>query len=109
MTWTELSDQQRADILEYDRYMRGVCAELARVAAKANPALMLQFYGDRVAAPAASLADAEVVPQTTDLAGALPLTAAETRAAHTLLWDLNVLLQSKMSLLVKLVGVNSPG
>lgn len=106
-TYDALTDEQKADIARYHTYAAGVFSSLAKLFRESDAATWSQFAVDNVDPYLDPLADAEVIPNPTDLGGAKDLTAAELRQARQVLRDLKAMRENNNSLLVKLVGVNA--
>ncbi|HEY1188542.1 MAG TPA: hypothetical protein VGE74_12895 [Gemmata sp.] len=107
MTFAELTDAQKADIASLDGKLRALFAALAKAASAANPLVLQAFAATRVTPVIASLAPGELIPNSTNFAGAAPLTAAEFNAMQTLSDQLNALYAGNLVLLSKMVGVNA--
>lgn len=107
MTYSELTDQQKADIATADRYYRQLNVKLMRLFRDSDPLSMSQWIADNVDPLVASLADAESIPNATDYAGAKDLTKADFVAMQQLGRDLKTLALTNLALLTKICGVNA--
>jgi hypothetical protein len=107
VTYAELTADQKADIATLDGKLRALLAALAKAALAANPLLLQTFAATRVTPVVAGLGADEVVPNSTNYAGAATLTAAEFTAMQTLVDGLFTTYQGNLVLLQKAAGVNA--
>ena len=75
MAYADLTDEQKASIQALSTFMRGLSSEWAKVLEKAQA--ISAYYTGNVETDIASLDSADVIPQTTGLVGAEPLTKAD--------------------------------
>lgn len=105
-TYDSLTAQEKEDFSEYDKFMRGVASSLTRLARTADPSTWNQFAVDYIDTALAALDDNEVIPNSTNLAGARDLTVSEWRILQGLLRTLTGTQTTHKALLVKAAGVN---
>lgn len=109
MTFDELktsNPEAAADLASYDTYLRGVLSSLFHVFRDAQPERWGAFAAASVDPVLATLDDSTTVPNSTGLAGAKPLTAAEFRQLQAMSRQLVQLALDNVSLIVKAIGIN---
>lgn len=105
-TYNELTTEQKADLAAYDTFLRGTIRSLVGVMTKAAPERWQAFASASVDPAIESLADGELIPNSTGLAGAKPLTKAEFIALQTLMRSLLTTARNNIAVITKAVGVN---
>lgn len=107
MTYTDLTVEQKADLSRYDLFLRGVFSSLSHLGRDADVEQWNTFATVNVDPVLAKLDPAELIPTTTGLGGAKPLTQAEFLQLQGIALQLRSLLQNERALLVKAIGVNA--
>lgn len=111
MKYAELTEDQKADIAEIDRWRRSILADLLRVAKSADATVVLPraYAVDEMVA--AQLDETESVPNATGYAGAKPLNRDRWLAVGSLLMQAFTILQQTTqtdpTLIVDSIGVNA--
>jgi len=106
MEYDDLTTEQKADIQRYDTYLRGVLSSLLGVFKQASPEQWAAFSAMSVDPVLATLDDSAIVPNSTGLAGAKDLTAAEFKQLQVMSRGLVKLAQDNLPLVVKAIGIN---
>lgn len=102
--WTP---EQLAAFTAYDRYLRGTTAQLMRLAKDADPSLWAEFAKQSIDEVLGATDVGAMLPQTSDLALAKPLSREEFLRLQALMRQLVELAEAERSLIVKAVGVNA--
>ena len=106
-TYAELTTAEKTDLAIYDKLMRGAVAGLTKLSRTVDTDSMAQFGVDSIDPILAKLDPAEIIPNSTSLAGAKDLTATEYKALQTLLRGILSNKEAHSGLIVKAAGVNA--
>ena len=107
MAYTDLTTEQKTTLAIQEKFARGAVSSLNAVFKASNADSMEAFRIDQVQPIIDALDDSDIVPNSTDLAGAVDVTVAELKTAIALLQELQTLRADNLALLTKLAGVKS--
>lgn len=105
-TYANLTQGQKDALALGDAWLRGALVSLIGFTKQADFDLKLQYWTDNIDAALAALDAGQVIPQSTNHAGASGLTKAEYQAIKNWLASINSDMTSNLSVAVKAVGVN---
>lgn len=106
MKYIDLTAEQKADIARYDTFLRGMISSLFGLYKQAAPAQWEAFAKSSVDEAVKELDPTAIIPNSTGLAGAKDLTAAEFTALQTMARGLVSLANEQLPLIVKAIGIN---
>jgi hypothetical protein len=105
-TYESLTTEQKAILASYDSFLRSIFVALARVFRDSNALIQNQFYTANVAPILASLDAGEMIPNSTGLANAQPLSVAQFNTLQAIGQGLLTEYESNIPLLVQTIGTN---
>lgn len=105
-TYESLTQAQKDDIAALDKFLRSLFTALEGVNKQATPDVWNSFASTNVDPVTATIDAGEVIPNSTNYAGAKDLTIEEFKALQALSVQLQVLRGTNIGLIVKAVGVN---
>ena len=108
-TYASLTDDQKTDIATYDTFLRGVIRAVIRAKNSADIGGLETFAAANVDPVLASVDSTELIPNATDLSGAIYLTQAECTALQTLARSVLATMEdpTNKALLIKAIGVSA--
>ena len=106
-TYDGLTQEEKDLIGESGRWMRGSVSSLVAYADDSDFNMKEQYYIDNVLPILNTLDPGEVVPNSSGLAGSQDITEAQMKAAMTWIFGIQDDIDTNLSLVVKLIGINS--
>lgn len=109
MTYEELTAEQKADLATADTYYRRLLRNLQQVFKDADASVNAPWLAVNADPIVASLGDGELIPNSTGLAGAKPLTVAEFRLIQQAVREVwGIRLRAELQVpIAKALGVNA--
>lgn len=106
-TYASLTPAQQADLASYDTFLRGTFLQLSALYRNINASVWSQFDVTTVAPIVQSLGATELIPNSTGLANAVPLTQAQFAALEQALQDLNAEWTANFGTIVAAIGTTN--
>ena len=107
MAFTDLTVEERALLVIEDRKIRGILTGLMRLVRDTDFIVWEEWSNQNIAPLLGKLDSKEVLPNSTQLAGAQDLTTADVDAVRSIAKQLFSLAQDNLPLIVKAIGVNA--
>ena len=106
-TYDSLTPEQKELIAQAERWLRGAVSSLVSFADEADFNLKEQYWLDNVEPLVSSLDPGEIIPNSSSLAGASDISRGEMIAAMGWLFGIQDDIDTNLSTVVKLIGINA--